>query len=82
MVITVDEICAKIRKAVRGRAADLVIDENSDITDLGLSSLEFADLVYGLEDSMNIELDPAKAANVRTVGDLVGLANEAAEQQA
>lgn len=82
MGITFEEVCAKIRKTIRGRgAADLVIEENSEFTDLGLSSLQIADLVYGLEDSLNIVLDPTKAADVRTVGDLVALANSAAENR-
>ena len=79
MVITFEEVCAKIRKTVRGRGADaLVIEEDSEFADLGLSSLQIADLVYGLEDSLDIVLDPAKAADVRTVGDLVALANSTA----
>jgi acyl carrier protein len=83
MAITFDEVCAKIRKTVRGRAADtLVIEEDSEFADLGLSSLQIADLVYGLEDSLGIVLDPARAADVRTVGDLVALANSTAANRA
>lgn len=82
MVITFDEVCAKIRKTVRGRrAAELVIEEDSELTDLGLSSLQIADLVYSLEESLDIVLDPAQAAGVRTVGDLVALANSVAESR-
>ncbi|EEP70548.1 acyl carrier protein [Micromonospora sp. KC207] len=82
MIITFDEISARIRKAARRRGGDLVLTADSDLSELGLSSLEIADLVYGLEDSLDIVLDPAQAANVRTVGDLVALANAAAEQRA
>lgn len=82
MVITFDEVCAKIRKTVRGRrAAELVIEEDTGLADLGLSSLQIADLVYSLEDSLGIVLDPAQAAGVRTVGDLVALANSVAESR-
>lgn len=82
MVITFDEVCAKIRKTVRGRrAAEMVIEEDSELTDLGLSSLQIADLVYSLEDSLGIVLDPSQAAGVRTVGDLVKLANSVAESR-
>jgi acyl carrier protein len=82
MVITFDEVCAKIRKTVRGRrAAELVIEEDSQLSDLGLSSLQIADLVYSLEDSLDIVLDPAQAANVHTVGDLVAMVNSVAESR-
>jgi acyl carrier protein len=83
MLITVDEVCKMIRKKVRGkRAAELVLDENSVFADLGLSSLQIADLVYGIEDNLGMEFDPVQAADAKTIGDLVRLVNSTAQRQA
>lgn len=78
MIITVDELCDRIRASVRGRrGSELMIGEDTVLVDLGLSSLQIADLLFGLEDALQIEFDPTAAADVRTVGDLAALANAA-----
>ena len=82
MVITFEEVCAKIRKTVRGRGADtLVIEEDRSSPTWACPASQIADLRLRLEDSLNIVLDPARAADVRTVGDLVALANSTAESR-
>ena len=77
-MVTVDEVAALVRSKMRGKTrTELVIDENTRIDDLGLSSLQFSEVVFTLEDEYETEFDPAKAADARTLGDLVTLANEA-----
>lgn len=77
-MITVEEVADLIRSQLRGKVpADLVIDENTNISDLGLSSLQFADVVFMLEEEHETEFDPARAADARTLGDLIALGNEA-----
>ncbi|MET8091552.1 acyl carrier protein [Micromonospora sp. NPDC005220] len=77
MSITVQDVVDLISAKLGGRAGPTV-DGQSVLRDLGLSSLEIADMVYSLEDQLGVEFDPAEAADVLTVADLVQLANAAA----
>jgi len=78
-MITVEDVCELIRKRQGGKVrADLELNGDTVFDDLGLSSLQIADIVYTIEDRLGIEFDPARAADVKTVGDLVNLANEVA----
>lgn len=72
-VITVATVSALIRKKLGRRAADITLDENMAFDSVGLSSLQIADIVYTIEDDAEIELDPSRAADVKTIGDLVRL---------
>ena len=77
--ITVDDVCELITKKLGGRLSpDVTLDESSVLDDLGLSSLQTADIIYSLEDRLDTQFDPAEAADVKTVGQLVALANSAA----
>lgn len=77
-MITIDEIAGLVRSQLRGKVpVDLIIDEQTRIDDIGLSSLQFADVVFTLEDKYETEFDPARAADAKTLGDLITLGNEA-----
>jgi acyl carrier protein len=77
-VITVEEVVGLVRSHLRGKVpADLVIDEHTRIDDVGLSSLQFAEVVFTLEEKYETEFDPARAADAKTLGDLIVLGNEA-----
>jgi acyl carrier protein len=77
-VITVEEVVDLVRSRLRGKVpADLTIDENTRIDDVGLSSLQFADVVFTLEEEYETEFDPARAADAKTLGDLIALGNDA-----
>lgn len=81
-MITVDEVAALIRREMRGKLpAETIIDENTSMDDLGLSSLQVAEIVFTLEEEHEVEFDPARAADAKTLGDLVALGNEAASTQ-
>jgi acyl carrier protein len=81
-VITVDEVAALIRREMRGKLPEgTIIDENMSMDDLGLSSLQVAEIVFTLEEDHEVEFDPARAADAKTLGDLVALGNEAASTQ-
>lgn len=74
--ISVHDVADLIRKKLGGKLApDAVLDENSVLDELGLSSLQTADIIYSIEDRLGTEFDPAEAADVKTVGELVTLAN-------
>lgn len=76
-MITVEQISERIRTDFRGKLPpDTKIDEATVLDDLGISSLELADMVFSLEEEYGVEFDAAKAADVKTLGDLVAVANE------
>ncbi len=81
-MITVDEVAALVRREMRGKLPDgTIIDENTSMDDLGLSSLQVAEIVFTLEEEHEVEFDPARAADAKTLGDLVALGNEAVSTQ-
>ena len=76
-MVTVEKVAALIRQETRRKLPeDLVLDEGTVFDDLGMSSLETAEVVFSLEEEFDIEFDEARAAEVKTIGDLVALANE------
>jgi acyl carrier protein len=75
-VITVEEVCARITKKLGGKADSFTLNADTAFDSVGLSSLQIADIVYTIEDDLEIEFDESKAASVKTVGDLVKLAEE------
>jgi acyl carrier protein len=82
-VITVEQVCEMVQKKLRGKnAEEITLGEQTAFDELGLSSLQVADIVYGIEDQLGIEFDPSRAADVKTIGDLVNLANTTAQVQA
>lgn len=77
-MITVEEVVGLVKREMRGKLpADVVIDENVSMDDLGLSSLQVAEIVFTLEEDHEVEFDAARAADARTLGDLVALGNDA-----
>ena len=41
-----------------------------------MSSLQVSEVIFSLEDKHGFEFDAARAADVKTIGEVVGLANE------
>jgi acyl carrier protein len=77
-VITVDEVGGLIRRELRGKlGADVMLDESTRLEDLGLSSLQVSEIVFTLEENHQVEFDAARAADAKTLGDVVVFANEA-----
>jgi acyl carrier protein len=76
-VITVEDVAELIRREMRGKLAkDVTIGEATRLDDLGLSSLQVAEIVFTLEEDHGVEFDPARAADASTLGDLIALVNE------
>jgi acyl carrier protein len=76
-------VCDLIKRKLGGKLdSNAVLHEDTMLEDLGLASLEAVDVVYSIEDRLQIELDCAKAAEVKTIGELVSLVNETVAQQA
>jgi acyl carrier protein len=75
-LITLEQVITLIRNELRGKLPeDTVIDENSALGDLGLSSLQIAEIVFELEEEHGVEFDAAQAADAKTLGDLIELGN-------
>jgi acyl carrier protein len=76
-MITVDEVANLLRRELRGRLPEgMRIDEHTRLQDLGLSSLQVTEIVFTLEEAHKAEFDPAKAADVQTLGELIAVGNE------
>lgn len=76
-MITIEDVAVLVRRELRGKLpADRVLDEDSRLDDLGLSSLQVSEVIFSLEEDHGVEFDTAKAADVKTLGDVVRLANE------
>lgn len=77
-MITVDDVAVLIRREMRGKLpASTVIGERTKLDDLGMSSLQVSEVIFSLEEDHGFEFDAARAADVRTIGDVLALANEA-----
>lgn len=77
-LITAEEICERIAKKLGSKASTMTLNADTTFESVGLSSLQIADIVYGIEDDLEITFDESQAAGVKTVGDLVKLAEQAA----
>jgi acyl carrier protein len=77
-VITIDEVRTRVERELRGKLpAGVAINEATVIKDLGLSSLQISEIVFGLEEDYEVEFDAAMAADAETLGDLLVVANQA-----
>jgi acyl carrier protein len=77
--VTVAEVAGLVRKQLGARMPDdNSLDADQPFGDIGLSSLQVADIVYSLEDRLGIRFDSARAAEVETINSLVNFANETA----
>jgi acyl carrier protein len=75
-MITLSEVSELIRKELRGKLPpDTVLEERTQLEALGLSSLQVAEIVFTLEETHDVEFDAARAADVRTLGELIEVGN-------
>jgi acyl carrier protein len=82
-VITIGEIRNRVEAELRGKGpSGSEINENTEITDLGLSSLQISEIVFGMEEDHEVEFDAALAADAVTLGDLLAVANRALAEKA
>lgn len=82
LVVTLDEVVTLARGEMRGKARrHIVLDASSALTDIGLSSLQIAEVIFSLEETHEASFADHLAANAKTLGDLVVLANEAMAQR-
>jgi acyl carrier protein len=73
-VLTVDRVVAVTKAAIeRIRHRDVEITPDTNLRDLGLDSLERAEIFLDLEDAAGVELDQQSAEGVEVVADLADL---------
>lgn len=79
-MLTVEETCEIIKSQLGGSLpANVELNGDTVFDDLGLSSLQISDIVFSLEERLGTEFDAANAAEVKTIGQLVELANRTAD---
>ncbi|MFE4460170.1 phosphopantetheine-binding protein [Nocardia tengchongensis] len=71
-LITIDDVRFMVREGLAGNISpDDEISEDTRIEDLGLTSLQIAELIMRIEDDLDIDLDSTRLAEVQTVGQLL-----------
>lgn len=82
-MIRFEEVVRLVSRELRGTVpGSITIDENTRLDDLSISNLQLAEIVFTLEDKHKVEFDPARAADARTLGDLIELGNDAVSARA
>lgn len=74
--VTLEDVTVLVRDTLKGRCElQGEFTESTMIEDLGLSSLQLADVVFRLEEQKGVRFDGGEISELRTVGELVELAN-------
>jgi acyl carrier protein len=77
IMIVLDEVIDMIRKKMRRKLPDdIVLTADTELDNLGLSSLQIADIVFALEDKFDFEFDLDRTFGIKTIGEVVMLVNE------
>jgi acyl carrier protein len=80
--ISLDEVVPLVRKSMRGKKKkELPIDEHTQLRDLGLSSLQVVEIAMTLEETYGVEFQAMRAAEARTLGDLIAAGNAALRER-
>lgn len=71
-LITIDDVRLMVHEGLKGSLSpDYDISETTRIEDLGLTSLQVAEIIMRIEDELDIDLDSTLLAAVQTVGELL-----------
>ena len=70
-----DELARRVRKEMRVDQS-VRVTEASTLEDLGLASLQVADIIFSIEEDFGIQFDEQRAAEIKTFGQLVALVEE------
>jgi acyl carrier protein len=74
--ITVDEVSGFVAAQLgKRRPAGARFDADTSMEAVGLSSLDVTEIYFEIEERVGLELDPAAASDVKTIGDLVSVVN-------
>jgi acyl carrier protein len=74
----IPSVVRQVIRLVTPPSVGRVVDEHHLVGDLGLDSLSLAELAFALEDLFGLDaITPERAMTLRTVGDIIGLIEEA-----
>ena len=74
--VTVEDVAVLIRKQLgRKFPKGATIGPDSELEELGLSSLDQTEVFFEVEELVGMELDPTAGADVTTIGELVAVVN-------
>ncbi|MCQ2776636.1 MAG: phosphopantetheine-binding protein [Bacilli bacterium] len=66
-----------LKRVLSEKGVDVnLINEDSDLKDLGLDSLDTVEAMMNIEEELNIEFSTDELANSKTVGDVLKLIQE------
>lgn len=72
--LTENQVVDAVREVLDEKGRDTTaLDIDSPLTDLGMDSVDFAELFMSLEDRSNLRFDPGSAQTIRIVRDLLTL---------
>lgn len=73
--VALEDVTVLVRGALKGRGPKGELTAGTRIEDLGLSSLQLADILFQLEEGKGVRFDGGAVSELRTLGELVELAN-------
>lgn len=74
--VSIEEVRELIAAHLRGGAAAAVLEPQTPLAELGIESLQLVDVVTTLEERHRFEFDADRIYALKTLGELVELANE------
>ena len=80
--LSVEDIAQLIRKQLGAKLPDdAQLGPHTELEDLGISSLDQAEVFFQVEETVGMELDATEAADVTTLGEFVSVLNELIARQ-
>lgn len=67
---------AKITEVLEPKLKGKTLNEDSNFKDLGIDSLDLVDLVFQMEEALDVQFEDEELLTIKTVGDLIRLVEE------
>lgn len=64
---------AKITEVLEPKLKGKTLTEESNFKDLGIDSLDLVDLVFQMEEALDVQFEDEELLTIKTVGDLIHL---------
>ncbi len=64
---------AKITEVLEPKLKGKTLTEESNFKDLGIDSLDLVDLVFQMEEALDVQFEDEELLTIKTVGDLIRL---------
>ncbi len=66
----------KINEVLEPKLKGKTLTEESNFKDLGIDSLDLVDLVFQMEEALDVQFEDDELLTIKTVGDLIHLVEE------